>query len=43
MARHRIRMGDMKFGVIMKAQQIAERLRTQNDLKIEPPSIELDM
>ena len=33
--------GGMNIGAIRQAEQIAERLREQYDLKIEPPSIEL--
>ncbi len=33
--------GAMNIGAIRQVQQIAERLRAQYDLKIEPPSIEL--
>ena len=35
--------GVMNVAVFMKAQQIAERLRAQYNLKIEPPSIDLPM
>jgi hypothetical protein len=33
--------GGVNIAAIRQAQQIAERLRQQYDLKIEPPSIEL--